>query len=160
MKILYLHGLMSSNQSSKTDWLKQEHIVFNPSLNYKHNSEHIFSELDLLCEQNHFNLIIGSSMGGHLAFHLSNKHNIPSLLFNPSLEKNSIPKPDVVTVVNPTILHHIVLGEKDDVVIPAETIKYLEDHACNFVYSFENNGHRTPFNIFEKHFLKIKSSKP
>jgi len=153
MNILYLHGLMSSNKSQKTEWLKKNHMVFNPVLNYKENSGTIFKDLELLCEQNKIDLIIGSSMGAHLGFNLSNQFNIPSLLFNPSLEKNSIEKPKVVEVENLTIRHTIVLGENDDVVIPSETLNFLENKKVNFVHTFESNGHRTPLDVFKKHFL-------
>jgi len=60
-------------------------------------------------------------MSGYLGFYLSNKYNIPSLLFNPSLEKNSITKPDVTDIENNCTLHTIVLGQNDNVVIPSDT---------------------------------------
>jgi len=135
MNILYLHGLMSTNKSQKTEWLKETHSVFNPALNYKEDSKTIFNDLELLCKQHEIDLVIGSSMGGYLAYHLSQKFNIPSLLFNPALEKNSIEKPPVDLVENLTIKHTIVLGEKDEVV-----------------------GHRTPFEVFKKHFLRHTTS--
>lgn len=153
MNILYLHGLMSTNKSQKTEWLKETHSVFNPALNYKEDSKTIFNDLELLCKQHEIDLVIGSSMGGYLAYHLSQKFNIPSLLFNPALEKNSIEKPPVDVVENLTIKHTIVLGEKDEVVIPSETLKYLESRNINFTHTFEANGHRTPFEVFKKHFL-------
>ena len=153
MNILYLHGLMSSNKSQKTEWLKENHTVFNPVLNYNENSETIFKDLELLFEEHKVDVIVGSSMGGWLAYHLANKFNIPSLLFNPSLEKNSIEKPKVVEVENLTIRHTIVLGENDDVVIPSETLNFLENKKVNFVHTFESNAHRTPLDVFKKHFL-------
>ncbi|PCH74779.1 MAG: hypothetical protein COB98_09840 [Flavobacteriaceae bacterium] len=158
MNIIYLHGLLSSNKSSKTDWLMQEgHTLFNPRLNYKEEAKTVFSDLAALCEQHQIDLIIGSSMGGHLAFHLSNKYKIPSLLFNPSLEKNSMSKPAVIQVENKSILHTIVVGEKDTVVIPSDTLKYLEDRKSNVVHTFEANGHRTPLEVFKKHFKLLKA---
>lgn len=158
MNILYLHGLMSSNKSQKTEWLNEEHVVHNPVLNYKEDSKTIFKDLELLCKENNINIIIGSSMGGYLGFHLSNKFNIPSLLFNPSLEKNNIVKPEITDIVeNSNILHTVILGKNDDVVIPEKTIKFLESKRVNFVHFFESNGHRTPLNIFKKHFL-LKTS--
>ncbi|MFD1064325.1 YqiA/YcfP family alpha/beta fold hydrolase [Winogradskyella litorisediminis] len=158
MNILYLHGLMSSNISSKTDWLQENYKVFNPFLNYKGSSETIFNSLELLCEQNKFHLIIGSSMGAYLAYHISNKFNIPSLLFNPSLEKNSITKPKINEVENLKIKHTIILGKNDNVVIPVDTLNFLKDRKVNFTYTFEPNGHRTPLEVFQKHFSKIVDS--
>lgn len=158
MNILYLHGLMSSNKSQKTEWLKENNTVLNPVLSYNENSETIFKDLELLFEQNKIDLIIGSSMGGHLGFHLSNQFNIPSLLFNPSLEKNSIEKPKVNEIENRNVLHTVILGESDDVVIPSDTIKYLKNKKSNFKHTFESNGHRTPLSIFKKHFSELITS--
>ncbi|WP_228547286.1 YqiA/YcfP family alpha/beta fold hydrolase [Nonlabens antarcticus] len=157
MTILYLHGLMSRNISDKIDWLKEAHAVFHPLLNYENNSENIFSDLKKICEETKVDLIIGSSMGGHLGYHLSNLFKIPSLLFNPSLERNNIRKPPVEMVSNESILHTIVLGVHDDVVIPSQTINYLKSKEANFIHTFEENGHRTPFIIFKKHFEILQS---
>jgi len=155
MNIIYIHGLLSSNNSSKTEWLKQaNHTVFNPLLNYKEDSKTIFSDLEKLCDQYRIDLIIGSSMGGWLAYNLSNKYNIPSLLFNPSLKMNNVAKPDVKVVENDRVLHTVVLGKNDNVVIPLHTINFLENRKSNFRYTFEQNGHRTPFEVFRKH-LKL-----
>jgi hypothetical protein len=153
MNILYLHGLMSNNQSPKIDWLKElGHTVHNPDLKYQEDSETIFFDLEQLCDLNRIDLIIGSSMGGHLGFHLGNKYGIQTLLFNPSLADNEIAKPDVTCVENNVVLHTVVLGANDDVVIPSDTMKYLKDSRSNFVHIVEENGHRTPIEIFQKHF--------
>jgi len=152
MTILYLHGLMSSNQSEKIDWLKENHKVINPLLLYSTLSESLFSDLKALCEHYVIDLIIGSSMGGFLGFHLSNALNITSLLFNPALVTKSEFKPVVNAVNNTNVLHTIVLGRNDDVVLPEETLRFLEDKNVNFIHTFEQTGHRTPFFIFKKHF--------
>ena len=160
MNILYLHGLMSSNQSPKVDWLRElRHNVYKPKLNYKEDGKTIFNDLEQLCEKQHIDLIIGSSMGAYLGFHLSNRFNIATLLFNPSLAPNEVSKPDAKVVKNDSVLHTIVIGRNDDVVIPKNTIKFLEHRKANFVYTFENNGHRTPLDIFQKHFSLLAETK-
>lgn len=158
MTILYLHGLMSSNQSDKIDWLKENHDVINPLLKYSAHSKSIFTDLKVLCEQNAIALIIGSSMGGFLGFHLSNTLNIPSLLFNPALVTKSEFKPKVTAVNNTSVLHTIIFGRYDDVVIPAETLQFLKDNTTNFAHSFEQTGHRTPYAIFKKHVTLLELS--
>ncbi|TYB71516.1 hypothetical protein ES677_10625 [Bizionia gelidisalsuginis] len=155
MTILYLHGLMSSNQSNKIEWLKEKHHVFNPQLNYKKDSKTIFAELEAICENTIVHLIIGSSLGGYLGYHISNKFNIPSLLFNPALEQTTAEKPDVNCVNNTNVLHTIVLGENDDVISPIKTLQFLENRNSNFVHSYAPTGHRTPFEIFKKHFNSL-----
>lgn len=144
---------MSSNQSIKIDWLREQgHIVHNPLLDYKSDGKTIFTDLEHICELNRIDLIIGSSMGGHLAFHLGNKYNIATLLFNPSLAKNKTAKPDVRVFENESVLHTIVLGENDNIVISENTISFLKDKNVNFVHTFESNEHRTPIEILKKHF--------
>lgn len=158
MTILYLHGLMSSNQSNKIDWLKENHDVINPLIKYSAGSKSLFSDLKVLCEQNAVDLIIGSSMGGFLGFHLSNTLNIPSLLFNPALVTKSEFKPQVTAVNNTSVLHTIIFGRNDDVVIPGETLQFLKDNYFNFTHSYEQTGHRTPFPIFKKHVALLQLS--
>ena len=160
MNILYLHGLMSSNQSPKADWLRSKGCtVYSPKLNYKEDGKTIFNDLELLCEKEHIALIVGSSMGGHLAFHLGNKYDIPTLLFNPSLAPNEIDKPDVREVENDIVLHTVVIGKNDDVVIPQKTLNFLKDRKVNFIHYFEDNGHRTPLSLFQKHFSLLIETK-
>ena len=156
MDILYLHGLLSNNQSPKVDWLRESHNVFNPKLDYKNNGEILFSELEQLIKENGIELIIGSSMGGFLGFHLANKLNIPTLLFNPALNKKSELKPKVDSIQNLDIKHTLVLGEMDDIVIPESTLEFLNKNKFNYIHTFENNGHRTPFDVFKKHADLLK----
>ncbi|WP_417236213.1 YqiA/YcfP family alpha/beta fold hydrolase [Bizionia paragorgiae] len=156
MNILYLHGLMSSNQSVKIDWLKEKHTVFNPLLKYKESGQSIFADLEELIENNTIDLIIGSSMGGYLGFHLGNRYQIPTLLFNPALAKESEFKPEVKIVDNTSILHTLVLGQDDEVVIPSQTLQFLKANNTNFVYTFEPMGHRTSFDVFKKYFGLLK----
>lgn len=150
---------MSSNQSDKIEWLKENHDVINPLLKYSALSKSLFTDLKVLCEQNAVDLIIGSSMGGFLGFHLGNTLNIPSLLFNPALVTKSEFKPEVSAVNNTSVLHTIILGRYDDVVIPSETLEFLKDNIANFTHSFEQTGHRTPFAIFKKHVTLLQLSK-
>ena len=73
-KIMYLHGLESSNVCDKVDFLKENNVVLAPSLNYyKSNIE---EELMYMVESFEPDLIIGSSMGGHVGLMLANYYNI------------------------------------------------------------------------------------
>jgi predicted esterase YcpF (UPF0227 family) len=152
IKILYLHGLLSSNQSPKVDWLKKQHTVINPKLDYKNNGNTIFSELESIIIDNEVNFIVGSSMGGYLGYHLGNKLNVPTLLFNPSLAPNKIEKPKVCYVKNETVLHTVILGEYDEVVSYQNTLNYLMKVNANLDYRLMKIGHRTPFEVFVESF--------
>lgn len=162
MRILFLHGLMSSNQSKKIDWLKKEgHNVFHPLLNYKDDGKIIFKDLNKLIKDNQIELIVGSSMGGYLAYHLSNLNNMRSLIFNPSLSisKRNALRPEITHTINDSNHHTVVMGRLDDVVIPRDTISYLEDENANFTDFYEEYGHRTPLITFQKYCNKLLESK-
>jgi predicted esterase YcpF (UPF0227 family) len=74
-KILYLHGLESSNVGDKVDFLKERAIVLAPSIDYRKSN--IEEELMYMVESFQPDLIIGSSMGGYAALNLGNYFDIP-----------------------------------------------------------------------------------
>lgn len=104
MNILYLHGLLSSNQTICVDYLRERgHTVINPLLDYENDGNIIFSELSELLSKKHFHYIIGSSMGGFLALHLGNRFGIKTMLLNPALaDLKDIEKPKIESIVNMT----------------------------------------------------------
>ena len=61
-KVMYLHGLESSNVCDKVDFLREKAIVLTPSIDYRKSN--IEAELMNMVESFQPDLIIGSSMGG------------------------------------------------------------------------------------------------
>lgn len=155
MKVLYLHGLLSSNESSKVAYLREKgFLVLNPKLAYKGKQNVLFNELEELMVQNEIDFIIGSSMGGFLAFHLGNKLNLPTLLLNPSLQSTSPYKPKIKAYFNAKVQHIIVIGKKDETVLPQITLTYLEKHKVKCKVHFGTHGHRTPIEVFQPYVDK------
>ena len=158
MRIAYLHGLESDNLGKKNDWLHANYIVYDPLINYKERG--IFAKV--LRELSAFkpDLIVGSSMGGYFAYEMAKIINKPMLLLNPALHARSM-QPDVPSSIrgsaNPKM--HCILGVKDSVVNPKETIKFLnrEYSQRKWTYDYQPHAHRTPFEVYKTEVTKFLS---
>ncbi|MEB8389498.1 hypothetical protein OO012_20030, partial [Rhodobacteraceae bacterium KMM 6894] len=103
-------------------------------------------------------VVIGSSMGGFVGYHLSIAFQSPALLFNPALFYRTVFQ-NVPDYNNP---HHsynkIVLGAQDEVVYPKNTLVFIADRIkVNTDYQIslrQDLAHRIPLDIFEE---EIKS---
>jgi esterase/lipase len=149
-KILYLHGLESSNVCDKVEFLKENNIVLAPSIDYcKSNIE---EELFYIVEKFSPDLIIGSSMGGFVSMALSNRYDIKCIVFNPAIHSRSI-EPKLSSLQQDSINFNfnpvVVLGLEDDVIDPSKSEDLLEqmDVECE-IERVEGLGHRIPFDIF------------
>jgi uncharacterized protein len=152
MKIIFLHGLESNNQSSKvTSMLNQGFEVHAPEMPY-HNNPNLYSEtlnyvLDYKPE-----LIVGSSMGGYFAFHLGTHFKTNLILLNPALHSRSF-DPPILTDGTEKSRIWALIGEKDTVIDPVKNTQILNDVGATI--EFGDHGHQTPKDIFESYFIKI-----
>ena len=153
MNILYLHGLESKLSKKKRQVLEKHGQVFAPDIHY--SIEHIQSQQIL---QNYsgteFNVIIGSSMGALNAYIISDWIGRPSLLFNPPLSRYPrnliLPKEKYLKTASSK---QILLGGKDEVVDPRETLVFLKDHLQEDELEIKIDlflGHRIPLDLFEE----------
>jgi predicted esterase YcpF (UPF0227 family) len=114
-KILYLHGLESSNVCDKVDFLKENAIVLAPSIDYR--KPNIEIEFLHMVEMFQPDLIIGSSMGGHVALMLGNYYDVEVIAFNPAIHSRPIePELNRLEARDPRVNFQplIVLGIEDD----------------------------------------------
>jgi len=149
-KIMYLHGLESSNVCDKVDFLKERAIVLAPSLDYRKSN--IEEELMYMVESFQPDLIIGSSMGGFVGLAVGNWYNIEAIVFNPAIHSRPIePKLERLEAKDPRFNFQplVVLGLKDDVIDPSKSEDLLEhmDIECE-IERVEGLGHRIPFDVF------------
>jgi hypothetical protein len=143
MNILYLHGLDGEPNKEKINYLRSlGHIVLSPQLYYRENNK-VFNLIEDLIKMENIDLIIGNSLGGFLGYHLSLKYNIDSILINPALNFQSVEQIiDSYTYCKEVKKIDIVLGEKDDIIKPLDTIKYISNNFKNSInYFFINAGH-------------------
>jgi predicted esterase YcpF (UPF0227 family) len=149
-KILYLHGLESSNVGDKVDFLKENSVVIAPSMDYLDPS--LEEKLFYIVEKFQPDLIIGSSMGGHVGLMLANYYNIDAIVFNPAIHSRPIePKLERLEAKEPNFNFQpvVVLGLKDDVINPLITKVILDDALFYYdIEEVEGLGHRIPLDIF------------
>ena len=146
-RILFLHGLESSNISDKTKFLSERSVLCAPKINYR--DADIQEQLSFLVESFKPDLIIGSSMGGYVGLQLANHYDIKSIVFNPANHSRSI-DPDIhlpaTDCVNVPV---VVLGLRDTVIDPVVTTSILSKGSI--IYQFEviqTMEHRIPFDVF------------
>lgn len=153
MNILYLHGLDSKLSPEKREILEKYGKVFAPDLDYYQNPNAIETLLEMYADAD-INTVIGSSMGGFAAYHVSNALFRPALLFNPALKKRSVPQYIPSENNSHNNLKQIVIGQKDDVVSPADTLSFLSEDLSPvtniYLHLVPRLGHRIPVELFEE----------
>ena len=118
-KIVYLHGLESSQGGKKVEFLSTQGMVYAPAMDYKTlNLDEFIDTLGMP------DLIIGSSMGGYAADIIGSHLGVDVLLFNPALHNRPIDLD--LELGNNKYKRTIILG----------------------VEEIEGMGHRTPLDVF------------
>ena len=155
-RVLYLHGLESSNVCSKVDFLKEVSDCYAPAMNYA--DPYVEDLLLKMVRAFKPEVIIGSSMGGHTALLLGNYFGISTIAFNPAIHSRSFdPEFNKLSNADPDInlTPVVILGMEDDVVNPLITKEILDDAFIECVIEeIEGMGHRIPFNVFANMYDK------
>ena len=152
MKILFLHGLESTNQSSKVDFMRAlGHDVHAEYMDYKKVLDLYSKTLNSIIDFNP-DLIVGSSMGGYFAFHLGTHYKTNLLLLNPALPNRTF-DPPILPDGNEKSKIWALVGENDDVVRPKENIEILKRAGAKVTVG--KHKHRTPPEIFEPFFKEV-----
>lgn len=143
MKVIFLHGYGSTNKGEKYDEMRKYFTeVISPKIDWQNKM--IYEDISNIIKQEKPDLIIGSSMGGYLGYHLGNEFNIQTLLFNPAF--HSRPVEPIIKESESHNKHTIILGSNDDVIDPRKTLILLENQKFNI----EPISHRIPLGIFRK----------
>ncbi|MEO0897112.1 MAG: YqiA/YcfP family alpha/beta fold hydrolase [Bacteroidota bacterium] len=125
LKVLYIHGLDSSPNSERMNFLQElGHTVFALHIDYR-NEPKTLELLSAEIEENGINYIVGSSLGGYLGFWLSEKYDLPALLFNPAMEKGEAEVKLGSKTTRTYSPKWIVIGDLDDTVEPDTSWKML-----------------------------------
>lgn len=159
MNILYIHGLDSHPKEDKNKIMeKYSDRVIAPKLD--HRGGPLFGKLSSIIKKEKIDLIIGSSMGGYLGYHLSNLFKLPSLLFNPALHSERAdefqPVPKIVKEEQYKD-KMVILGKDDDIIDPKITIPMIKGKVSK-IYLVPGLGHRIPLFEFEKYFDEFYDS--
>ena len=146
--ILYLHGLDGEFDKEYKKILNDLDVnCIGLSLDYR--QENIW---DIISKKN-IDGVIGHSLGGYMAYYLSNEKEIPALLLMPSFDKADIKLQDIPKdVLNlPNYKEKIALiGTKDDAV----NAKLQKENLENVKIYEEEINHDLSIHIFKK-YVKI-----
>ena len=126
-RILYIHGLGSSPVPQKIELIEKHATVFALHLDYENDID-AYRKLDSLVKEKEITALIGSSLGGLISFHLSQRYDLPCLLFNPALYRKVDPAYGMDTSPGSCPRRLVVLGEQDDIVDPKRIRSILEDY--------------------------------
>lgn len=148
---LYIHGLDSYLSDDKKEILSEYTLVVAPVLDFR-SGDRIYYDLEKILLEIDIDFIIGSSMGGFMAYHLSLNFNKPALLFNPALPFRSVGQNVPVQNKNRMSYLRVIIGGQDDIVLPELNLDWLFAHESgNFEIRWKNLlGHRIPLNIFKE----------
>lgn len=169
--ILYLHGLqVDPNEepisAEKRTILEHYGTVYAPKLDYA-NNPNCFALLENEFKVKNIDLIVGSSMGGFMAYYLSLNWQKPCLAFNPALPGQKVHQNLLENVPSKrTEYLQVVLGAQDDVINAGYNLIYLAQNTekdDNISIHIQNGlQHRIPVEVLEeemKYFaLKLKLS--
>tara|TARA_R100001230_G_C5542129_1_gene72459 strand:+ start:78 stop:605 length:528 start_codon:yes stop_codon:yes gene_type:complete len=150
-RILFLHGLESKANCDKVGFLRSlGHIVTSPKINYR--EDNCYDNLKTLVKYNTYDVIIGSSMGGWVAWNLGKDLGIPVLLLNPAVHSRSIDIDIEPVRESKASKVFLAIGLADDIIDPDTTIDWLNKHD-KLDWNMNNTykaiyGHRTSVERF------------
>lgn len=156
MRALYIHGYQSSPLKEKVDILNQKFDeVFAPFIDWddEKTRTNLFSDLSDLIGRNGITHVIGSSMGGQMAFYLASYNDINCLAFNPAFGYmfNDLGLDLGDRKLSKNIV--IALGGNDTVIPSYTTIKFLYDNDFTISENLSVNilsiGHQIDLKSFE-----------
>ncbi|WP_051296288.1 YqiA/YcfP family alpha/beta fold hydrolase [Eisenibacter elegans] len=158
--LLYLHGLDSVPHSDKVARLSAVAArISAPLLDYRQHPDTLQRLLDSY-NTDRPDFLIGSSMGGLMAYWMSLYWGIPSLLLNPALSYTSVFQ-HITPAPNPQWVQQVlILGAQDNLILPQDTQQYLQAYHPSAHYTVDiwpTLGHQIPVEdfqaIIDKHLL-------
>lgn len=156
-RIFFIHGLESSNKSSKVDLMRSKGFdVVAPSMDYTTNEDLFSQTLEKVLEfQPH--LIVGSSMGGYFAYHIGFHYSTTLLLLNPALISRPF-QPKILPDGQVKSDIWALLGEQDDLISPIQNFEILQKMGATI--RIGKHGHRTPIEAFQGVFEELIKNYP
>ena len=152
MKIFYIHGLESTQNSSKVDLMRSlGYDVHAEYMDYRNVSDLYEKTLNSIKDFKPF-MIVGSSMGGYFAYHLGTHYKTNLILLNPALPNRTFDPPILPDGIEKSKIWAL-LGENDDVVDPVANEEILKRVGAKV--QIGDHEHRTPPEIFKPFFMEV-----
>jgi uncharacterized protein len=148
--ILYLHGLNKKLSPEKVEALQEFGNVFAPQVDYY--NDRFFPEIMDIVMNETIHVVIGTGLGGYLAYSIGLLFDMPCLLFNPDFVNHNISEDIKPPLENKKkSLSYIVLG-KDDIEIPfvqnLDKIIGIDYDNCIYISIQQEMEHLVPFENF------------
>jgi len=128
MKTLYIHGLDSHPVPEKLEILKNSGLeVVALHIDYRTEAD-AYGILKKYAVEEKVEFLVGSSLGGFVAYWLAEDLGLPCLLFNPAMSfRDSLGEhmPEINSRLCPA--RFVVIGAFDETVDPKENINYFRD---------------------------------
>ena len=155
MKTLYIHGLDSHPVPEKLEILKDSGLdVVALHIDYRKENR-VYKKLKSTIQKEQVAFIVGSSMGGFLAYWLAEDLGLPCLLFNPAMSYMDELMPHLPEINNRLCpARFVVIGAHDESVDPQKNTQFfrsVERPSCHQrVVVCEWLAHQIDFNTFEE----------
>lgn len=159
MKALYIHGFQSSPLPVKVDALKEIFgEVIAPSIDWEDEEtrKNLYQNLMETIKSEGVTHVIGSSMGGQMAFYLATNSKANGLCFNPAFDHMYFDLGYEMPIYI-TSRVKIVLGENDDVISPDKTFLFLTKNGFigSVEIEYEDMGHQVDLETFTRQSKSI-----
>jgi len=161
MRIAYFHGWGGHFNDAKYKILsKFGDEVYFPDIDYTNHRNLISSYANELFGSNNPTLIVGTSLGGYLGFHISNIVRCPALLINPAFFSKSGGelKPNSNSTNNDDYQKQFIFSVKDEEVDVKRCIKMLKDFKYEDaqIKLYPDLTHQIPIDVFENEFSEFR----
>lgn len=161
MRIVYFHGWKGNFNEAKYKILsKFGDDVHYPEINYQNSKNLINAFSNEIYGNGVPTLVVGNSLGGYFAYHISNIVRCPALMFNPAFyfKNGGDIRPNLGYSNNPDPQKQFIISLKDEELDVKRTLKFFKE--CNFEESmvkiYEDLGHQIPLDVFENDFSEFR----
>lgn len=148
VRLAFFHGLESDGPGAKGDYLKSISAeLFAPRIDYRNPSEvnRLWQEAIAFKPD----VVLGSSMGGWFALHLSAFLDVPAVLVNPALVGRSF-DPISLELSENRPLAHVLLGKLDEQISGDASLEWLTQRGIQPHVDWIEEGHRISSEAFER----------
>jgi hypothetical protein len=126
LKTLYIHGLDSHPVKEKLEILNKAGLeVFALHLDYR-TEKNAYRILKKYVLDENISFLVGSSLGGYIAYWLAEELGLPCLLFNPAMSYSDAFQEFIPEIENRDCpARFVVVGAFDEIINPDESVRFF-----------------------------------
>jgi hypothetical protein len=164
MRIFYFHGWGGRFDEAKHKILsKFGDEVYYPDIDYQ-NQRNLINAYDNEIygglNKGVPTLVVGTSLGGYMGFHISNICRCPALLFNPAFffKSGAEMRPSGGSMGSDDRNKQFIFSVKDEEIDIKRCVKFLREYKYDdsLIKLYDNLTHQIPLDIFENEFTEFR----